>query len=101
MRYLLTILLMFTTLNAASLTLMSKSTIFGVFEMKLLSPVCHDKRYIRKKIDQTCFIMSDGEKLFITRKQSKLYKQKRRGKYTVRCRYDQKAKVFHKCYIQK
>ena len=97
----MTLLITLGTLEAASLTLMSKSTIYGLFEMKLLTPVCHDKRYIRDSIDQSCFLMADGNKLFITRKQAKLYKKKRRGRYTLRCRYDQKAKVFHNCYIQK
>ena len=99
---LITLLILLTTLvQAQEITLMSKSTILGVFKKQLLSPVCHDKTYKRKGIDQTCFLMADGHKLFITRKQAKLYKKKRRGHYSMRCRYDQKAKVFHNCYIEK
>jgi len=101
MRYLTLLIIGLSSLEAGSLTLMSKSTIFGVFEKKLLTPVCHDKRYVRHGVDQTCFLMADGQKLFITRKQAKLYKPKRRGHYKIRCRYDQQAKIFHKCYIQK
>ncbi len=101
MKFLLTTLLLLSSAQAAELTLMSKSTIFGVFKMPLLTPTCYDKAYVRHGIDQSCFLMSDGHKLFITRQRAKLYKKKKRSRYTIKCRYDQTAKVFHKCYITK
>lgn len=101
MKTLLLIISIFTLLQAEPLTLMSKSTIFGVFKKDLLSATCYDKPFVRNGIDQSCFLMADGHKLHITRKQAKLYNQKRRSRYTIRCRYDQQAKVFYKCYVQK
>jgi len=104
MQFMKPILLLLLTLSIAQaqqLTLMSKSTIFGVFKMSLLSPVCYDKTLKRKGIDQTCFLIADGNKLYITRNRAKLYKKKRRSSYNIKCIFDQKAKVFHKCYITK
>ena len=101
MKPLLLLLLTLSIAHAQELTLMSKSTIFGIFKMSLLTPVCYDQTLKRKGIDQTCFLIADGHKLYITKKRAKLYKKKRRGKYTLKCVYDQKAKVFHKCYITK
>lgn len=98
------ILLLLLTLNIAQaqeLTLMSKSTIFAVFKMNLLTPVCYDETIKRKGINQTCFLIADGHKLYITRNRAKIYNKKRRSKYNIKCIYDQKAKVFHKCYIAK
>ena len=98
------ILLLLLTLNIAQaqeLTLMSKSTIYAIFEKSLLSPVCYDKPIIRKGIKRECFLIADGHKLFITKKQANVYKKKRHGTYKIKCIYDQKAKVFHKCYITK
>jgi len=101
MKYLLVLLLTLSFSHAEQLTLMSKSTIFGVFKKNYVTPTCYDKTFKRNGIDQTCFLMGDGHKLHITRKQAKLYEKKGHGRYTIRCRFDQKAKVFHKCYIQK
>jgi len=101
MKSLLYLLTAATLLQAEPLTLMSKSTIFGVFKKELLTTTCYEKPYVRNGIDQSCFLMADGQKLHVTRKQAKLYNKKRRSRYTIRCRYDQKAKVFHKCYVQK
>ena len=101
MKQILAILLLFSVSHAEQLTLMSKSTIFGVFKKSLLTPTCYDKTFKRNGIDQTCFLMADGHKLHITRKQAKVYENKEYGRYTIRCTFDQKAKVFYKCYIQK
>ena len=101
MKYLLTLLLMISVIHAEQLTLMSKSTIFGLFKKNYVTPTCYDKTFKRNGIDQSCFLMGDGHKLHITRKQAKLYEKVGHGRYTIRCRFDQKAKVFHKCYIQK
>lgn len=101
MKYLLVLLLTLSTIQAEQLTLMSKSTIFGVFKKNYVTTTCYDKTFKRNGIDQTCFLMANGHKLHITRKQAKLYDKKGYGRYTIRCRFDQKAKVFHKCYIQK
>jgi len=101
MKHLLLLLLVLSTSQAEQLTLMSKSTIFGVFKKNYVTPTCYDKTFKRNGIDQTCFLMGDGHKLHITKKQAKRYKKIGYGRYTIRCRFDQKAKVFHKCYIQK
>ncbi len=101
MKQILAILLTLSALQAEELTLMSKSTIFGVFKKNYVTPTCYDETFKRNGVDQSCFLMANGHKLHITRKQAKLYKKKKYGRYTIRCKYDQKAKVFHKCYIQK
>ena len=95
------LLISFSIMQAQQLTLMSKSTIYGEFKKNLLTTTCYDKTFKRNGIDQTCFLMGDGHKLHIAKKKAKLYNKKRHGRYTIRCRYDQKAKVFHGCYIKK
>ncbi len=101
MKTLLFLLISFSITQAAQVTLMSKSTIYGEFKKNLLTSTCYEKRFVRHGIDQTCFMMADSMKLYITRKRANLYKKKQHARYTIRCRYDQKAKVFHGCYISK